>query len=390
MSSYKELVPNKKYRLFVELGYDASGSRIRKTKIVECSGKRKAAELLRIFEHEVKESMHLDDDNPTFNDFAQRWFKNYAEMELEASTKENYEYTLDILKEHFGKNRIKNISTFQIVRYFTKEKSMNHNLEKKYNILKSIFKYAVLWKIIDERNNPMIGVQKPKYKRIKVENNQFFDKNEIPGLLKAMENLQEHQYLIAAIALFGGLRRGEVLALSPDVINWKSNQIHVKSSLQSSKKFGLRIKSTKTEDDRFVTYPKSLMIRLKKFYEERLALKEEMGNLWEGFKDSKGNEVFVIFGNEYGKPYRPDSVTQFWDRFIKREKLSSVSFHGLRHSSASYLLSEGVNMKVIQKRLGHTDIKTTLNMYSHINEDDDKDASTTFDKLFLDDKKDEK
>lgn len=389
MSSFKELVPNKKYRLYVELGYDASGTRIRKTKIVECSGKRKAAELLREFESKVKESLHLDNDNPTFKEFSYRWEKNYADNELEATTSENYSYPMKSLTNHFGNSRMKEITTFQIVRYFTKEKVGNSNLEKKYNLLKSIFKHAVLWKIIDERNNPMYGVQKPKNKRMKVETNQFFDKNEIPALLKSMENLLEHQYLIAALALLGGLRRGEVLALTPEVINWETNQIHVKRSLQMSKKHGLRLKSTKSDDDRFVTYPKSLMERLKYFYEDRLSLKDEMGNLWEGFKDGKDKDVFLLFANEYGKPYRPDSVTQFWDRFIKRGKIKAVSFHGLRHSSASYLLSEGVNMKVIQKRLGHKDIKTTLNMYSHINEDDDKDASNTFDKLFNPPKNDE-
>ncbi|WP_445678216.1 tyrosine-type recombinase/integrase [Psychrobacillus sp. FSL W7-1493] len=56
---------------------------------------------------------------------------------------------------------------------------------------------------------------------------------------------------------------------------------------------------------------------------------------------------------------------------MKRENLRPVSFHGLRHSSASYIFSEGVNMKIIQKRLGHRAIKTALNIYTQINQDDD-------------------
>lgn len=384
MSSLKELIPNKKYRLYVELGYDAVGKRIRKTKVVEASGKRKATELLREFESEIKQNLHLDDDNPTFTEFAERWIKNYAEIELQASSMESYAHAMKSLVSHFGKKRVKDITTFQIVQYFSKEKAQNSNIEKKYNLANSLFKHAVLWKIIDERNNPMFGVKRPKRMKIKAEENQFFDKNEIPGLLKALEKLLEYQYLIAALALFGGLRRGEVLALVPEVVNWDTNIIRIKSSLQITKKHGLRIKSTKTGGERDVTYPKFLIDRLKIYYDYKLALKEEMGNLWEGFKDEKGKEVFLFFSNEYGKPYRPDSVTQFWDRFIKREKLKKVSFHGLRHSSASYLLSEGVNMKVIQKRLGHKDISMTLNMYSHLNEDDDKNASHAFDKLFSD------
>lgn len=390
MSSIKELIPNKKYRLYVELGYDAAGKRIRKTKVVDASGKRKATDLLKEFENEVKQNLHLDDDNPTFIDFAARWTKNYAEIELQASSMENYSHAMKSLVKHFGKRRLKEITTFQLVQYFSKEKALNSNIEKKYNLANSIFKHAVLWKIIDERNNPMFGVNRPKRKKLKAEENQFFDKNEIPGLLIALERLLEYQYLIAALALFGGLRRGEVLALVPEVVNWETNIIRIKSSLQLTKKHGLRIKTTKTGEERDVTYPKFLIDRLKTFYEQKLFLKEEMGNLWKGFKDEKGKDIFFLFANEYGKPYRPDSVTQFWDRFIKREKLKKVSFHGLRHSSASYLLSEGVNMKVIQKRLGHKDINMTLNMYSHLNEDDDKNASYAFDKLFSDQNDDEK
>ncbi|MEK4522770.1 hypothetical protein NSQ95_05570 [Psychrobacillus sp. FSL W7-1457] len=184
---------------------------------------------MRIFEHEVKESLHLDNDNPSFGDFAIRWNKNFADVELEALLLKPI-----LMPEQFNKTlwkkqkRIKEITTFQIVQFFTREKEQSANLEKKCKLLKSIFKHAVLWKIIDERNNPMHGVSKPKSKKMKVETNKFFDKNEIPTLLKVMENSLEHQYLISALALFSGLRRGEVLAITPEVIYWDTNQIHVK------------------------------------------------------------------------------------------------------------------------------------------------------------------
>ncbi|GAA0444827.1 MAG: tyrosine-type recombinase/integrase [Bacillota bacterium] len=109
----------------------------------------------------------------------------------------------------------------------------------------------------------------------------------------------------------------------------------------------------------------------------------EMANLWKGFKDVNGQEVFLLFSDEYGIPHRPDTLTQFWNRFVNKHEneLRRVRFHDLRHSSASLILSEGVNVKVVQKRLGHKNIQTTLNLYSHITEEDDKKASDIFDKF---------
>lgn len=113
---------------------------------------------------------------------------------------------------------------------------------------------------------------------------------------------------------------------------------------------------------------------------ERLYLKDEMDRLWKGFKDDTGKKVLLLFSNEYGIPFRPDSVTQFWGRLMNKnkDKIKRIRFHDLRHSSASLILSEGVNMKVVQKRLGHKNIKTTLNMYAHITDEDDKKASDIF------------
>src|SRR5690625_7422566 len=97
-------------------------------------------------------------------------------------------------------------------------------------------------------------------------------------------------------------------------------------------------------------------------------VKDEMGNLWKGFKVEEDKEVHLLFSDKSGYPYRPDTITQLWGRFSKRnkEKLSKIRFHDLRHSSATYILSEGtkegLNMKTVQRRFGHKDIKTTMNL----------------------------
>lgn len=378
MASFVELGKNK-FKLFVELGYDEKGKRIRRTKTVEANGKREADKLLKKFENEVLDTLHLNFTNISFVEFSDKWLETYAEMELEATTFQKYKTALEIIKEHFKHMKLKNIKPFHINEFYNHErKEMRGSLEAKHKVLLSIFKHAAEWQVIDKDKNPMQSIKMPK--STNKQKKDFYRKHEIPKLFSLLEEYPLKHQLIVKFALFGGLRRGEVAGIAADVIDFESNQIEIKRSLQQSTK-GLRLKDTKTEDRRIITLPEQFMKDLHNYYIKKLNLKKEMANLWKGFEDINGKEVFLLFSDEYGIPHRPDTLTQFWNRFVERHKneLRRVRFHDLRHSSASLILSEGVNMKIVQKRLGHKDIQTTLNLYSHITEEDDKKASDVFD-----------
>lgn len=386
MASIQELIPRKKYKLWAELGKLPNGKRDRRSKTVEASGKREARKMAQEYEDELKDRLKLDEEMP-FTILADKWWKNFAEVKLEAPTQEAYEASLKLIKSFFENYRTNEISPLSIVEFYNFEKQEGRgSLETKHKVLLSIFKHAVKWKVIKAEDNPMEDQEKPKdtHKQQK----DFYRTHEFPILFELLKEHREDQQLIVLLALTGGLRRGEIAGLAADVCNFDKNAILVKRSLQSSRKHGLRLKGTKSEDTRIVTLSPKLMERLHDHYKKQLELKEEMGNLWEGFEDENGKEVFLLFANEYGRPYRPDTITQFWGRFSTRhkDKLRKIRFHDLRHSSATYILSEGtkegLNMKTVQKRLGHKDIKTTMNLYSHVSEQDDEATGRLFDVLF--------
>lgn len=374
MASYKDLGAGK-FKLYVELGYDAKGKRKRRTKVVEASGPRAAGKLLSAFEQEVYNSQHIEVEKAGFSDFVDRWYANYVLSDLESSTADIYAVILRSITPYFEKMKLKDIRTLHIIEYFKTEKEAGRgSLEKKYNILQSIFKHAVEWKVLV--HDPMEGVTKPKSAKIEM---QFYDKDEIAHLLELVKTLKPRHRLMVKLTLAGGLRRGELLGISYDAVDFAKNQIHIKRSLQHSKKDGFRLKGTKTGENRIVSFPPSLMKEFHNYYIKQLNLKMEMGSLWKGFKDIHGEEVMLFVSDEYGQPYSPAAVTRFWGNFMKRnEEIKRIRFQDLRHSSASLILSEGVNMKVLQKRLGHKNIKTTLNVYSHITEKDDEKASNVF------------
>jgi len=379
MASFVELVPNKKYKLFVELESNPDGSRNRRTKVVQANGKREARRLLSKFEQDIMENSHLSIDNPFMPAFIDRWRTNYAKTELDAATLESYDISLKQIKRYFKKKKIKAIRPLHIIEFYTEERNAGRgSLETKHKVLQSLFKHAILWKYIEKDNNPMEDVAKPK-----TENKQhkdFYNKNELKILFRLLEEQPEHHQLMTKCALYGGLRRGEVLGIAEDSIDFENNTITVRRSLQCTKSKGLVLKETKGKDARIVILPEMFMEEIQDYYRKRTQLKRDIGNLWTGFKDQNKKDIFLLFGDECGKPYRPDSVSQYWGRFMNRnqDKIKRIRFHDLRHSSASLILSEGVNMKIVQKRLGHKDIRTTLNMYSHITTEDEQKASDVF------------
>ena len=90
-----------------------------------------------------------------------------------------------------------------------------------------------------------------------------------------------------------------------------------------------------------------------------------------------------VFCKENGDQYRPDSITQKWERFIAAKGLPKIRLHDLRHSNATALIEAGISPKVVQERLGHSDVTTTLNIYTHVTPAKDRAAADTMDNLIF-------
>lgn len=368
-----------KYKLTAEFGYDVEGKRIRKHRTVEASGPRAAKEMLAKFEEELLENDKMDVTNLRFVDYVELWRKNYADSQLEPSTREIYEIMLNTIIPHFQRKKLADVHDFHLTHYLNGEKLNGRgSLEKKYNVLKSLFKYAVIWKLLPR--DPMDGVGKPK---VVADEMQFYDREELEILMKLIEELDTRHQLMIKLTVAGGLRRGELLGIAYDCVDFAKNQIFIKRSLQYTKKEGFRLKETKTGESRIITFPSTVMDELRIYYKKQLYARTNNEREWEGFVDVRGREVMLFVCDAAGHPYNPQAVTRFWGRFMRRnmDVIKRIRFQDLRHSSASLILSDGINMKVLQKRLGHKDIKTSLNIYSHVTNKDDQKASDVFNDL---------
>ncbi|MFJ7512573.1 site-specific integrase [Peribacillus simplex] len=101
----------------------------------------------------------------------------------------------------------------------------------------------------------------------------------------------------------------------------------------------------------------------------------------------EGGEYEFLFSSWQGKPMHPSSITTWWSRFKKRYNLPQIRFHDLRHTSATLLINSGVHAKIISSRLGHADIRTTMNTYGHALQEADQEAAKHLESLFHSDNK---
>ena len=167
------------------------------------------------------------------------------------------------------------------------------------------------------------------------------------------------------VAAFYGLRRGEVLGLKWDAIDFKRCTLTIKRTVTQAKIDGkyqiIEQDSAKTKSS-LRTLPlvgcfKEYFIEVKKAQELN---KKVCGNFYSYKHDG------YVFVDELGERMKPDYLTSYFPEYIQKHGMKKLRFHDLRHSCASLLLANGVPLKQIQEWLGHSDFSTTANIYAYL------------------------
>ena len=328
-------------------------------------------EALRQYETDGVVSKHSD---YTLQEYIQYWFDTIAINYLKFETMHNYKCvaTKHIYPE-IGHLNIKKATPTVLQKYFS-EKLKTYNADSIVSIIRNIlsntFKLAVKQNILPR--NPMAQIelksQKQKETAMRVVN-----KNDIDNLL--LEIKDTRYYIPFIIAIHTGARRGEILGLTWDDVNFENNTLSINKILQYQQGNGLVLSSTKTSSSvRTVLMTSTLVHELQEYRKSQLLRKEYYGNHY-------FSEQSFFCCNDDGSPINPLSLSQFTKK-ISQKYGYRFRFHDLRHTHATMLLEADVNIKVIQQRLGHENIKTTLNVYSHLTNKLEEDAINKFDNYF--------
>lgn len=369
---------NGSYRLTVSLGQGPDGKYIKKRKTVKAKNKTEAKNKLAAFVTEVESGHYIDPAKTLFRDFITSWHDQYATKHLSSKTLENYMYVIrNFFLPTFGHMKIDTIHPMYIVKYLDRLEKDGSRLDGKsgglspasiiyhHRVLSNIFNRAVEWAMIS--TNPVKNVKRPKQVRSTTD---VYTNEEVHQLFSHLEGEALHHRLLIALAVVSGMRRGEILGLQWDDIELESGRINISHSLQYNNGQGFDLKDPKTANSqRTIVVPAFLLELLKAHKREKAKDRMKAADRWEG-----GHYNFV-FSTWNGKPHYPDFITRWWSRFTKRKELKHIRFHDLRHTAATLLINQGVPAKVISERLGHADIRTTMNVYGKYTEEGDRAAS---------------
>lgn len=195
----------------------------------------------------------------------------------------------------------------------------------------------------------------------------YFQPETISEILKALEAEPLKWQLITHMLLVTGCRRGEIMGLKWDKVDFKTNRVKIDRELIISKSKGVHESTTKTNDIRYLTLPTETMVLLRKHKREQLRLQLANGDRW--------IDTGYVFTQDNGDHMNPDSVTGWLYGFSRRHGLPHINPHAFRHTVASVLLANGTDIVTVAAQLGHASASTTENFYAHIIEENKAKAS---------------
>jgi integrase len=376
------------YRITVSCGYDINGKKIRKYKTVELpdgmTERQLEKELNRqavLFEEQVSTGQFLD-GSIKLQEFAEIWMKEYSEKQHKGRNVASNRELLVRINEVLGHIRLCKLQPHHILEFHSmlaepgQNKKTGSGLSPKtilnyHRLLSSILTTAVQWSVLPD--NPAKRVKPPKVKRQEAKS---LDDEQTMRLLAAIQDEPMKYRIAVETLLFLGSRRGELLGLTWSDINFESCTVNIDKAILYLAKKGIYQDTPKNESsNRVVKLPASVIRNLKAY---RAMQNEEilkLGELWKG--------AGHIFTQWDGLPMHPDTLTQWFNGFIKRcneevnnraglsEKqrealrFPAISPHSLRHTNASLLIASGANLRTVAARLGHAQTSTTGNIYAH-------------------------
>lgn len=257
-----------------------------------------------------------------------------------------------------------------------------------HRIISSILTSAVQWQYIV--TNPASRVKPPKVEKKEASH---FDFEQTEYIFRLIDNEPLKYKAMLYLCIFGGLRTGELNALEWSDISWDNSSISINKASQYLPGQGTFTKAAKNDSsERVISLPDLTMDILREYQEWQNDVKSQLGDLW--------IDTDRIFTKLNGEAIFPQTVGKWFSNFILRHNnsvmndatipperkadylLDKVNFHGLRHTNASLLISQNIDIATVSKRLGHASISTTLNIYAHALKKLDRTASDSLGTLF--------
>ena len=417
-----------KWRVCVYLGESLTGQKLKKSftytvnhELTEKQNEKAAHKAAAEFERKLNNGT-IDGDKTTLQSFGEKWLASYVKTELEAQTYARYKEALHhVVYPRIGMLKLSDIRPLTIQNFLNSMRTEGYSYKGRTGvyseesirtvkiILSSLLSFAVDEGLIDR--NPCTASRQRKHKKVQRKEVKSLTVEQIDNLLKALETpfpvvcksrknkihgkvtpIKEHinrynvcdlQFrALVTLAVFSGMRRGELIALNWSDFDFKKMTVTVDEAAAYTPETGNIIKTPKTASGfRTITLPPVVIDLMKQLKADHHKTMMKMGTAWEGIRDMKNAPCFIQRNGERMSVQTPTvklkKLIQTYN--VNRPKgtkaLPEVGLHALRHTMASLLIAGGADAASVASRLGHADCSTTWRVYVHAFETADKKAA---------------
>lgn len=295
---------------------------------------------------------YVEPSNLVYKDFLKDWFTT-KKNNLGLQTSNLYEHVLNnrIIPGlgNIKLNRLKTIDIQKFINNLKEEGLASATVKKVFNIIRNSLEYAVDFNLVQ-----MNVAKKVKLPKIEQKEMSIWDADQANLFLKVAE--EDVNYIAFYLAISTGMRQGEILGLRWKDIDLEKGYLYVRQTLSHDGKTFLSGAKTKASIRTIGLSDKTIeTLKVHKQYSDKV--RQEC---------SSYQEMDLVVCTQMGTPLNPANLRRTYNRLIEKAELPKIRFHDLRHTHATLLLSEGINVKVISERLGHSNIKITLDTYSHV------------------------
>jgi integrase len=363
MKGFLKKRSNDSWSIVLYLGHDPQTGKKRQKWHTVHGNKRKAeSELTRLL-HEMDTGTYVEPTKLTVKDYLEKWLNDYAKINVGAKTFERYD---GIVRQHLipalGPIVLTKLQPLQIQSCYSKSLDSGRKDGREgglsaqtvlhhHRVLREALKQAVKWQLVGRNAADAVEPPRPEYREVNA-----LEETRTAWLLDAAAGTHLHIPILLAITT--GMRRGEILAVRWQDIDFGSGLLTVRRSLQETKAT-LSFKEPKSRHGRRpISLPSLAVEMLAAYHQAQLKARSALG---EGYQDND-----LVCCRDDGTPWPPSAFTSAYRDLLRRRKIQNVRFHDLRHSHVSQLLRSGVSPKVISERLGHSKVGFTLDVYSHL------------------------
>ncbi|MFA1710500.1 tyrosine-type recombinase/integrase [Peribacillus frigoritolerans] len=334
--------------------------------------RQKALDAMTLVKSEILQDEFTDLSSLSLEKFMIEWFQE-RKIQLQASTYETqYIYFRTVIKPRLGHLKLQKITPMILQRFVNDLVKENHYSEYTihliFRVLSAALKKATIIRLI--KTNPSIGITLPKIRKKEIE---IWSLEQINYFIAASKKTKRltRCFVGFLIGFLCGCREGEIMGLRWKDIDFDTNTIYIRQTL--TQKAEIKAGAKNNSSVRSVSIPAKLIPEL---ICHRQMIIEEKLLLGEKYEDND-----LIICTQHGTPMIPRNFRKEFYNLTDKIGLPRIKFHSSRHSHVSLLIQQNVNVKLISERLGHADISTTLDIYSHVSQNMQQSVAIELDKI---------